>query len=97
MAKRGGQPGNSNARTGTEWRDALRWALENYQDSSIKRAGALRAIARAEVERALAGDAEARRTIGDRLDGRPAQSLAISGDADAAPIALHVSAPKPSK
>jgi hypothetical protein len=39
----------------------------------------LRAVADALVEKAMAGDVQAIKEIADRLDGKPAQSLEMSG------------------
>ena len=89
--------GNRNAARAGYWRDVLMRELETYQGGTIKKGQALRAVARQLIEKGIAGDAMALRELGDRIDGRPHQAIAISGDADSAPIALHVSAPKPSK
>lgn len=70
--------GNSNARKGTEWKDAIKYALANYEDlGRIERGQALKAIAKKMIEQAIDGDKDARKEIGERLDGKAVQ--AISG------------------
>lgn len=41
-------------------------------------------------EMALSGDMSAMREMFDRLDGKPAQQVQLSGDAEGAPIRHHV-------
>ena len=66
--------GNSNAKKGKEWFDALR-------KECVQRK-ALDEIAKVVVDKALAGEVWAIQEIGNRMDGKPAQSVALSGDAD---------------
>lgn len=77
----GAPVGNDNAVKGKKWAGAIRRALNDYQSDTIKQGEALLAIAKGVVEDALKGDAAARREIGDRLDGKPAQAI-IGGDED---------------
>lgn len=79
MAKRGGQPGNSNASKGREWAEALRKELKMYENkgSDIKRGQALRRIAKNVVELAIGGNKDAIQEIGNRLDGKPHQSMDV--------------------
>ena len=72
--------GNKNAVKGKTWADAIRKALLQYADDEVKRKEALHKIALKIVEKALSGDATAMKEIGDRLDGKPAQT--IMGDDD---------------
>lgn len=72
--------GNKNAAKGREWADAIRWALGKYESSAVDRGQALRKIAERCIEQALEGDKDARREIGDRLDGKPAQAVELSGE-----------------
>jgi len=59
------------------WRDALRIAVkEAMEDGSTK----LRRLAEKTVELALAGDIQAIREIGDRLDGKPVQAVESSSE-----------------
>jgi len=82
MSKSGGQPGNNNAGKGKPWREALDQALKQYKTDEIKAKTALHKIATKVVERALGGDKDAWQEIGNRLDGRPAQSVEVAGDPD---------------
>jgi hypothetical protein len=72
--------GNQNAKEGRIWRDALRRAL--LADDGKR----LRKIADALVDKAEEGDVAAIREIGDRMDGKAAQTLAIGGDPDGTPL-----------
>jgi hypothetical protein len=80
--------GNQNARKAKVWEGALRAALAQYEnaEAGIKPGEALRKIAEVVVGKALVGDKDAVREIGDRLDGKPAQ--AITG-ADGGPVQLE--------
>ncbi len=82
MAKRGAQPGNNNAAKNKPWAQALAWMAEHYEDieSRVERGQALREIARKCFADALAGDKDARREIGDRLDGKPKQQVEATGE-----------------
>lgn len=68
--RRGAQPGNKNSAKGKEWTAALKHALKRYENNSIKRNGALRALAWKVVEDALEGKEYAVREITERLDGK---------------------------
>ena len=71
--------GNTNASKGKPWRDAINWALENYEkEGKVARNMALREIALKMIENALEGKQDAVKELGDRIDGKPAQ--AIVGD-----------------
>ncbi len=74
MAERGGQPGNTNATKGKVWIGALNRAIA--QDDGKK----LREAADKLLELAAEGDVAAIRELGDRLDGKPAQSVTLAGD-----------------
>ncbi len=67
--------GNSNAAKGKEWREALRYALASYEDEKVERGQALKAIAKVVVQKAVEGDKDSIQEIGNRLDGKPAQSI----------------------
>ncbi len=71
--------GNQNAKEGRIWRDTLRRALLAEDGKR------LRAIADALVSKAEEGDVPAIREIGDRLDGKVAQSVEMTG-ADGGPV-----------
>ncbi len=78
----GGQKGNTNAARGTEWRDAIRAVVRQYEKGDIKRKMALRAVAETLIEKAIAGDMAAIKELGDRLDGKPGQSVQYTGEVD---------------
>lgn len=69
--------GNSNAKKGKEWFDALR-------KECVQRK-ALGDIAKVVVDKAIAGEQWAIAEIGNRFDGKPAQALEVSG-ADGGPV-----------
>jgi len=72
--------GNQSARRAKELRDALNYALNNFENSAVKKGQALRAIGRKLVEMALDGNLAAIKEIGDRIDGKPAQTTIIEDD-----------------
>ena len=79
----GGAPtGNNNAGKGKPWREAIDKALKQYKTDEIKAKTVLHKIATKVVEDALAGNKDAWQEIGNRLDGRPAQSMTVSGDVE---------------
>ena len=63
--------GNSNAKKGKEWFDALR--KECVQKDALAK------IAKVVVEKAVAGEQWAIAEIGNRFDGKPAQAVEVSG------------------
>ena len=71
----GGQPGNTNANKGKPWANALNRALASYEDPNVRSGDALRKIANKVIEQALDGNPVAIKEIGDRMDGKPHQSL----------------------
>lgn len=71
MAGKGAPIGNSYARKGKDWFDALR--------KEVVQRKALPDIAKKVVDAALAGELWAIQEIGNRLDGKPAQAMEISG------------------
>jgi hypothetical protein len=73
MAKRGGQPGNTCARKGNEWKLALKRALA-HRGGKTYREG-LDEVATKVVEAACDGDFQAWREIADRMDGKPRQAI----------------------
>lgn len=75
---RGGQPGNQNATRGRVWRDAINRALEKR--SKAEQIEAIDELAEKLLERAEAGDIAALKELGDRLEGKPTQTIA--GDPD---------------
>ena len=88
MAERGAQPGNQNAVKNRPWRMAVDRALQ--KKSLVEKADALEIIAEKVVETAMRGPSyekgdpwpAAVAELADRLDGKPAQQVQLSGDAD---------------
>jgi len=85
-----GTIGNKNGKRAKEWRDALNYALSHYENSSIQKNGALRAIAKELITKALDGDMQAIKEMGDRIDGKPAQAI-IGEDGGPLQAAITVS------
>jgi hypothetical protein len=76
----GAPRGNSNARRGKDWLDALR--------KEVVQRGSLATIAKKVVDAAEAGELWAIQEIGNRLDGKPAQAVEVSGP-DGDPIEVR--------
>lgn len=69
------------AKSDKEWREAIRLAVHEVRgDGSGKKVKALRLLSKRLVEAALEGDMTAMKEIGDRLDGKPAQTLGTDPD-----------------
>jgi hypothetical protein len=71
--------GNKNAAKAKEWEAAITHALTAYESSSVQRGLALRAIAKKLIDKALDGELAAMQEIGNRLDGKPKESVEHSG------------------
>lgn len=69
--------GNSNAKKGKEWFDALR-------KQAVQR-GSLEKIAKVVLDKAEHGEAWAIAEVANRFDGKPAQSVAVTGE-DGGPL-----------
>ena len=72
-----------------EWKSSLKWALQNYQTSSIERAAALRAIALTVVDKAVRGDKDAVSEIANRLDGKAIQQMEVRSEEDTRITIIH--------
>ena len=87
MAKSGAQPGNKNsAKKRLPWSQSLkrsltRLAAENGEDSPNYRKG-LDKVADAVVRDAVDGNKDAWMELGNRLEGKPGQTVELVGDAD---------------
>ena len=81
MAKAGGKPGNQNA-VKNPWRTALESVVSK---SPLK----LRQVAETLIDAAIAGDIQAIKELGDRLDGKPRQAVEVAGE-DGNAISLTV-------
>lgn len=74
-----GKSGNPGGRPVTKpWADAIKRALARRADDDGR---SLNGLADRLLDKALEGDMSALKELGDRLDGKPAQTIA--GDADA--------------
>jgi hypothetical protein len=73
--------GNSNHTKGRIWKQAIERALEAR--GAGDRVAALNALAEKLLAKADEGDMSALKELGDRLDGKSAQSVTVSGDEDA--------------
>ena len=85
MATRGGQPGNNNGSKGKDGLRALEMALEHYPEvpNAIGKIKTLIRMWHPIIAKAFdEGDLAAMKEINDRLDGRPAQSISVGGDAE---------------
>ena len=83
MAGRAGAPlGNTNASKSKPFWHAIDRAI--VQENGKR----LRSAAEKLLDAAAAGEEWAIRELGDRLDGRPAQAVQLSGDADA-PLTIN--------
>lgn len=67
------------------FRDALRMEIAAAGEDRK----ALRAVAQALIGKAIMGDVQAIKELGDRLDGKPAQAV-VGGDEDDTPIQIEV-------
>jgi len=76
--------GNNNAGNGASIRDAIRYEVARIgrelpgDEVALKKG--LRAIAAPIIEKAKDGDMTAFKEIADRMDGKPAQSVDLSGE-----------------
>lgn len=69
--------GNQNAAKAKVWTAAVERALSAR--SALDRKDALEACATALIDKALEGDMAALKELGDRLEGKPAQAVSVSG------------------
>lgn len=64
---------NRNAARAKDWRDTLVFVLENYK--GCEKGMALREIANTLIAKAIDGDMQAIKEIGDRIDGKAVQCI----------------------
>jgi hypothetical protein len=74
--------GNQNAAKAKVWHAAIMRALERRQPAD-QRIKAIDELADKLLDLVAAGDLPALKEFGDRMDGKPAQQVTLSGDADA--------------
>lgn len=75
MASRGGQPGNKNAEKRV-WQAAIYRALEKRGSSKIEE---LDKLAEMLLRSAESGDLPSLKELGDRLEGKPPQTIDVGG------------------
>ncbi len=86
--------GNQNAAKAKVWTAAVERALSAR--SALDRRDALEACANALIGKALEGDMTALKELGDRLEGKPAQAVSLSGpNGGEIPMSLAVKFVKP--
>ena len=90
----GAPVGNQNAAKAKVWHAAIMRALERRKPAN-ERIKAIDELADKLIELVATGDLAALKEFGDRLDGKPAQSIALGGDPDN-PIQLQWPLPKTS-
>jgi hypothetical protein len=78
--------GNQYAARGKQWRQAIERALA--EKSRVDQVQALDVLATKLIELAANGDLSALKELGDRLDGKPAQSVAVTGE-DGGPVQVQ--------
>jgi hypothetical protein len=82
----GAPAGNKNSSKANRlWGDTIRRALAQDKDPDK-----LRSLAEALIARAADGDLGALKEIGDRLDGKVAQQVYLSGGPDGTPVDVDV-------
>jgi HPt (histidine-containing phosphotransfer) domain-containing protein len=81
----GAPVGNQNGAKGKQWADAVKRAIRTKYGKEWDES--LEELAKGLVEAAAAGDLQALKEVGDRLDGKPKQQTEISGpDGEAIPM-----------
>lgn len=75
--------GNHNAANGKRWSDAVRRAIRTKYGKGLDES--LADLAAKLVDAADGGDLQALKEIGDRIDGKPAQAIAVTGE-DGGPV-----------
>lgn len=63
-----------------QWADAIRVAVNEHMEGNPKNPKKIRQLASNLVDLALSGESWAVQEVGNRLDGRPHQSVAVGGD-----------------
>lgn len=76
----GAPQGNRNAAKAKVWHAAIMRALEAREKSRIDGKRELDALAEKLIELVASGDLAALKEFGDRLDGKPAQAVEMSGE-----------------
>lgn len=72
------------------WREAIIRALEKRAGGDADVISALEPIAEKLVAQALAGEISHVKELGDRLDGKAAQQVLVSGDGTGNPVVVEI-------
>lgn len=80
--------GNTNSANGRRWRAAINRALEKRAQSRSDVIEALDELAEKLLALCDTGDLPALKELGDRLDGKAAQSIALTGE-DGGPVQIE--------
>lgn len=81
--------GNRNAAKAKVWHAAIMRALERRKPAD-ERIAAIDELADKLLELVAKGDLAALKEFGDRMDGRPAQAVTVTGDEDGGPVRLSL-------
>lgn len=85
---KGGAPkGNKNAAKSKPWQDAINRALARYGNGD--KDGGLNRLADELIKKCEEGDLSALKELGDRIEGKAAQSVTLSGD-DENPLTVFI-------
>jgi len=76
----GAPEGNNNAGKNKPWREAINHALKTHPRCKTDQAQALRDIATKLIDKALEGDLNAMKELGDRIEGKPQQTIDMTHD-----------------
>ena len=79
--------GNQNAKQAKVWSSAIKRALARRSGESVDKG--LDALADKLVEAAAEGDQWALREIGDRMEGKAAQTTIVQGDEEGGPVKMQ--------
>lgn len=88
MARKGGQPGNQNAAKAKVWTAAINRALDSTKPR-YQQKHAIDELAMQLIEKCYNGDLSALIELGNRLEGKPAQSLIHQGDEEGGPVRVE--------
>lgn len=86
----GAQPGNTNSAKGKEWTQAIKRALARRGEGDYRKG--LDILADRLIKAAETDDAaylKAIEAVGDRMEGKPSQSVAVTGE-DGAPFVTRI-------
>ena len=76
----GAPKGNQNAAKSKVWTNAIHRAMDKWTESRFEGKQAMDQLAEKLIEAAYNGDLSALKELGDRLEGKPAQSVTVGED-----------------